>query len=87
MVVEETIIRDCPIKQTLKYARVKSIIAMKLYAQKLANSLPSDHKFKYLANILLNKENVNLLLRMAVNRGDSIMHKRNNNESMEQIGN
>ena len=33
MVVEETIVRDCPIKETLKFSRVKSIMALKLYSK------------------------------------------------------
>jgi len=79
MVVEETIVRDCPIKETLKYARVKSIVAMKLYAEKLKDKMGEGHKFAGLASILFKEENFTALLRMAVNKGDSILHKSNTN--------
>lgn len=52
MVVEEAIIRDCPIKETLKYSRVKSIIGMKLLANKLHESIDVNLKFAPLAQIL-----------------------------------
>jgi hypothetical protein len=75
IVVEESIVRDCSIKETLKYARVKSIIAMKLYADKLLNVYPYEHKFHHLATILSKDEYTHLLLKMAINKGDSIAHK------------
>lgn len=73
MVVEEAIIRDCPIKQTLKYARVKSIIAMKMLADKVNSNMTVNPKFLALSSILLKEQNVVMLLKMAVNKGDSIL--------------
>jgi hypothetical protein len=79
LVVEETIVRDCSIKETLKYARVKSIVAMKLYADKLIVSLPQSHRFYHLALLLVKEDYFNLLMKMAINKGESIVHKNNNN--------
>lgn len=86
VVVEETIVRDCPIKETLKYARVKSIMAMKLYADKYHSKLNAEHKFSALSRVLVKDEYCHLLLSMAVHRGDSILKSTNPKESGEQIG-
>lgn len=80
MVVEEGIIKDCPIKETLKYARVKSIIAMRILAEKAGHNVKPQ--FSALASILSQQENMVMLLRMAVNRGESILtNKVNANNS------
>lgn len=78
MVVEEGIVRDCPIKQTLKYARVKSIMAMKIIADTATQNMQVNAKFLSLATILAKEENINMLLRMAVNKGDSILNTKVN---------
>jgi hypothetical protein len=52
---------------------------MKLYADKLLSALTPNHKFYHLSSILIKEEYINLLLKMAINKGDSIIHKNNNN--------
>lgn len=84
MVVEEGIIKDCPIKETLKYARVKSIIAMKIMADKASHNMDVKPQFLALASILSNSENMIMLLKMAVNRGESILSNKANAASLEQ---
>lgn len=91
MVVEEGIIRDCPIKETLKYARVKSIIALNLIAHKASQNLETNPKFASLVSILTKEENMIMLLKMAVNRGESILNNKANTggpvaEAADQIG-
>lgn len=59
---------------------------MKIYADKYAKNYPPESKFRSLAKILENSDYVNLLLKMAVNKGDSILNRSNTNESADQIG-
>lgn len=74
IVVEESSIRDCPIKETLKYARAKNLMLMRKLAKK-SGGIGPDHKFSALSSILVNDDNFNSMMRMAVNKGDSILKK------------
>ena len=78
MVVEEGIIKDCPIKETLKYARVKSIIAMKIMADKASHNMDVKPQFLALTSILSNSENMIMPLKFPANRDESILSRKTN---------
>lgn len=81
MVVEESTIRDCPIKEVLKYARIKNIMCMRKFSKKMiSEGLGKNHKFQALASILSNDEYFNSIVKTAVNKGDSIMKKSSSND-------
>ena len=81
MVVEEGILRDCPIKEVLKYSRVKNIMSMRKFSRKFLNEGNNkDHKFSNLAAILSNDDYFNLMMKTAVNKGDSVLKKNQTND-------
>lgn len=53
-------------------------MAMKIIADKATQNMQVNAKFLSLATILAKEENINLLLRMAVNKGDSILNTKVN---------
>lgn len=87
LVVEESTVRDCPIKETLRYARVKPIIYLKQCALKYKSEISKkneDDPFSSLAEIFADENYLNLMLKVAANKGDSIF-QRNTGETSQDI--
>jgi hypothetical protein len=71
-VVEDNTIKDCPIKETLRWARIRQLIHLRKYAKNYVYENEAETKFDSLARILSNDSHFNLILKMTVGNGDSI---------------
>jgi len=70
-VVEDTTIKDCAIKETLRWARIRQLMFVKACAKK-NEELAVESKFEHMAKIVNNPAHYNLMLRMCLGGGDSI---------------
>jgi len=71
-VVEDNTIKDCPIKETLRWARIRQLMHLHKSAKKYTSEDMIETKFDGMAKILSNQDYFNLILRMSVGNGDSI---------------
>jgi hypothetical protein len=71
-VVEDSTIKDCPIKETLRWARIRQVIHLRKYAQKYTADNTAETKFDSMARLLSNDSHFNLILKVAIGNGDSI---------------
>lgn len=83
-VVEDNTIKDCPIKQTLRWARIKQIIYLHKSAKRYTESNDVETKFDSLARLLSNDNHFNLILKMSIGNGDSITKSSEVNEEPKQ---
>jgi hypothetical protein len=69
--VEDTTIKDCPIKETLRWARIRQLMFARACAQN-QEELAVEGKFEHMSKIVNNPAHYNLILRMCLGGGDSI---------------
>jgi hypothetical protein len=70
-VVEDTAIKDCSIKETLRWARLRQLMFLRAAAKK-NGEIGAESKFDAMAKIVSNPQHFNLMLRMCIGNGDSI---------------
>ena len=70
-VVEDTTIKDCPIKESLRWARIRQLMFLHASAEKHEET-EVEGKFDAMAKIMSNSQHFNLILKMCVGTGDSI---------------
>ena len=84
-VVEDTTIKDCPIKDTLRWARVRQLMFLKTCAQKQKEeSVQAELKFDSMSKIVGNERHFNLILKMCIGQGDSITKSSEVNEDVKE---
>lgn len=75
-VVEDGTIKDCPIKEALRWARIRQLIYIHRCAKKKGSEANNGNNmetpFDGMANILNNNSHFNLIMRMCIGNGDSI---------------
>lgn len=82
-VVEDSTIKDCPIKETLRWARIRQLMHLQKRAKKVTNDSnfkTIETKFDAMAEILSNPSYFNLILKMSIGNGDSITKSTEVNE-------
>lgn len=90
LVVEDGTIKDCPIKETLRYSRVKGFMHLQRYAKNMKEKGVFDekemeekeeHKFEKMAGILNDKNRSMEVLRMLIGKGVSMVPKAEKEEA------
>lgn len=73
-VVEDNTIKDCPIKETLRWARIKQLMFVHRCAKAIAHDKENkiETAFDGMANIMTNSSHFSLILKMSIGNGDSI---------------
>lgn len=74
-VVEDATIKDCAIKETLRWARLRQLMHLHRSAKKQQESEFENPKFQALGDILLNESYMSGILKILVGKGDSIFSK------------
>ncbi|MFM7856384.1 MAG: hypothetical protein ACKO96_31810, partial [Flammeovirgaceae bacterium] len=73
-VVEDSTIKDCPIKEALRWARIKQLMFVHRCAKKIKESdnMNAETPFDGMAGIMNNSAHFSLILKMCIGNGDSI---------------
>ena len=73
-VVEDSSVKDCLIKETLRYARVRALMSLKKRRERESEvKMEEEGKFDAMSQLLANKKHYELVLKMCIGNGDSIM--------------
>ena len=82
-VVEDSSIKDCAIKETLRWARARAV--MSLHRRGTGQEMQDEGaKFTPMAKILTNKRHYELVLKMCIGNGDSITKSNEVNEEPKE---
>jgi hypothetical protein len=73
-VVEDSTIKDCPIKEALRWARIKQLMFVHRCAEKIKENenINAETPFDGMAGVMNNSAHFYLILKMCIGNGDSI---------------